>query len=219
MLQVSRLSTTKGKGAPLTRGELRRASLCKAAAELFLERGYDDVSLDDIVELAGGSKSAVYTEFGGKAELFVSTVVGLLKEENSTISRLDFSGLDMKASLEKLAFGILKLITSERTVKLHRLAVSEAVKMPEIGKAWYTHGPSQTAGYVRDLLDQYQQELSTAGISTEVLAFILHDALTGNVLAKRLAGVGKSASDKELRSFAATVVDLVFGSFGHRFDQ
>ncbi len=38
--------------------------------ELFLERGYDAVSLDDIVQHAGGSKASIYKYFGNKEGLF-----------------------------------------------------------------------------------------------------------------------------------------------------
>lgn len=38
--------------------------LQKVAADLFLNRGYEGVTIDNIVELAGGSKSTVYSEFG-----------------------------------------------------------------------------------------------------------------------------------------------------------
>ena len=45
---------------PLTRrGIERRAALLQAANILFLERGFNAVSLDDIVQVCGGSKAAI----------------------------------------------------------------------------------------------------------------------------------------------------------------
>ena len=46
------------------RGHERCLSLLLSANELFLERGYDAVSLDDIVHHAGGSKASIYKFFG-----------------------------------------------------------------------------------------------------------------------------------------------------------
>ncbi len=47
-----------GKDIPPTkRGHERCVALLVSATELFLERGYDAVSLDDIVQHAGGSKA------------------------------------------------------------------------------------------------------------------------------------------------------------------
>lgn len=42
------------------RGIERRLALLLSATELFLEKGYDAVSLDDIVNHAGGSKTSIY---------------------------------------------------------------------------------------------------------------------------------------------------------------
>ena len=49
------------KDLPQTkRGHERCIGLLISATELFLERGYDAVSLDDIVQHAGGSKASIY---------------------------------------------------------------------------------------------------------------------------------------------------------------
>ncbi len=54
------------------RGHERRLALLISANDLFLERGYDAVSLDDIVNHAGGSKASIYKYFGNKEGLFTS---------------------------------------------------------------------------------------------------------------------------------------------------
>ena len=55
------------KDLPQTkRGHERCIALLISATELFLERGYDAVSLDDIVQHAGGSKASIYKYFGNK---------------------------------------------------------------------------------------------------------------------------------------------------------
>lgn len=62
-----------GRDTPQTkRGHERCLSLLLSANELFLERGYDAVSLDDIVHHAGGSKASIYKFFGNKEGLFTA---------------------------------------------------------------------------------------------------------------------------------------------------
>ena len=64
---------TLGRDTPQTkRGHERCLSLLLSANELFLERGYDAVSLDDIVHHAGGSKASIYKFFGNKEGLFTA---------------------------------------------------------------------------------------------------------------------------------------------------
>ena len=54
------------------RGQERRLALLLCATDLFLEKGYDAVSLDDIVNHAGGSKTSIYKYFGNKEGLFTA---------------------------------------------------------------------------------------------------------------------------------------------------
>src|ERR1700760_1103362 len=130
-----------------TRGEARNGKLRSVAADLFLKRGYDGVTIDRVVELAGGSKSTVYSEFGGKCGLFISSIEMLCREANEPLANLDYSGLNLEQSLKKLAFHILKLITAKRSVDLHRLAFGEAANFPGGGEGWCTHGPARKAPF------------------------------------------------------------------------
>lgn len=59
------------------RGIERRLALLLSATELFLEKGYDAVSLDDIVNHAGGSKTSIYKYFGNKDGLLQSAIIAV----------------------------------------------------------------------------------------------------------------------------------------------
>jgi AcrR family transcriptional regulator len=195
-----------------SRGEARNSKLQKVAAELFLKRGYEGVTIDKIVEVAGGSKSTVYSEFGGKCGLFISSIENLCRESNEPLAKIDYSGLNLEESLKKLSFHILKLITAKRSVELHRLAIGEAANCPKVGEAWYTYGPARTASFIQSLLESRRGELRKTTIPTERMAVILHDSLTGDVLYRLLAGVGKQANDAELKRLACTAVDVILGN-------
>ena len=198
-----------------SRGEVRNSKLQKVAADLFLRRGYEGVSIDKIVEVAGGSKSTVYSEFGGKCGLFIRSIENLCREANEPLANIDYSGLNLEQSLEKLSFNILKLITTKRSVELHRLAIGEALNCPEVGEVWYTHGPARTTSFIRSVLESHSDRLRNTTIPIDRLAVLLHDSLTGDVLDRLLAGVGGHWKDNELESFAHTAVDLILGNVRH----
>src|SRR4051794_22249595 len=191
-----------------TRAEARNGKLRTVAADLFLKRGYDGVTIDRVVELAGGSKSTVYSEFGGKCGLFISSIETLCRESNEPLAKIDYSGLDLEQSLKTLAFHILKLITTKRSVDLHRLAIGEAANCPEVGEAWYKHGPARTASSIKGVFESHQKELRKAPVPLERLAVLLHDSLTGDILYRLLAGVTKRESDAELKRTANAIVDV-----------
>jgi AcrR family transcriptional regulator len=61
----------------LSRPELRertRERVLDAAERTFSEKGYHAASLDEIAEDAGYSKGAVYSNFSGKADLFLAVM-------------------------------------------------------------------------------------------------------------------------------------------------
>jgi AcrR family transcriptional regulator len=198
--------------AKRTRAETRNGKLRSVAADLFLKRGYDGVTIDRVVELAGGSKSTVYSEFGGKCGLFISSIETLCRESNEGLTKIDYTGLDLEQSLKKLAFHILKLITAKRSVDLHRLAIGEAANCPEVGEAWYTHGPARTASFIRALLENHRKELRHTPMPIERLAVFLHDSLTGDALYRLLAGITKRESDAELEHTANSIVEVFLAS-------
>ena len=57
---------------PERRRELTRTALVEAAAEVFARRGFHAASLDEIAEVAGFTRGAIYSNFGGKEDLLIA---------------------------------------------------------------------------------------------------------------------------------------------------
>jgi AcrR family transcriptional regulator len=60
--------------------ERNRALLLAAARRVFLERGYHGASVDQIADAAGFSTGVVYSQFGGKADLFLALLEARISE-------------------------------------------------------------------------------------------------------------------------------------------
>jgi AcrR family transcriptional regulator len=60
--------------------ERNRALLLAAARRVFLERGYHSASVDQIADEAGFSTGVVYSQFGGKADLFLALLEARIAE-------------------------------------------------------------------------------------------------------------------------------------------
>ena len=54
--------------------EHTRNVLLDAAEEVFARRGFDGAALEDIAEVGGYTRGAIYSHFGSKAELFLAVV-------------------------------------------------------------------------------------------------------------------------------------------------
>jgi AcrR family transcriptional regulator len=54
--------------------ELTRLRLIEAAETLFIRRGFDDASVDEISEMAGYSRGAFYSNFDNKEQVFLAVI-------------------------------------------------------------------------------------------------------------------------------------------------
>jgi AcrR family transcriptional regulator len=91
-----------------------RSRILEAAATVFLERGYAEATVSEIAAAAGFTKGAVYSNFGGKPELF-STVFA---ERTASIAGTTIAvsrALEPNQPTERLVAAIAASLTEQVT--------------------------------------------------------------------------------------------------------
>jgi AcrR family transcriptional regulator len=68
--------------------EQHRREVLEAAGETFLDRGFHGASIDAIALAAGFSKGVVYSQFGGKDELFLALLAERIEDRRADSARL-----------------------------------------------------------------------------------------------------------------------------------
>ncbi|WP_428313243.1 TetR/AcrR family transcriptional regulator [Hydrocarboniphaga sp.] len=100
------MAATPVKRVRLNRGEQkeqRTQQLLDAAWELFCEKGYDALTIDEVAEHAGYSRKPIYSLFGDKQTLFFELWLRLL-DEMTTLALTPFEhGAGLRANLKRLA--------------------------------------------------------------------------------------------------------------------
>jgi AcrR family transcriptional regulator len=69
------------------RGERSREAILEAAIQLFAERGYDGVSLDDITARSGAKRSLILYYYKNKDELWRTAAEEVATEFNATVEK------------------------------------------------------------------------------------------------------------------------------------
>ena len=84
--------------------EETRKLILDVSAKLFLEKGYEQTSLQDIIgQLGGMTKGAIYHHFKSKEEILIAVVERLCEENNIRMARIrDEKMLSGKEKLEKM---------------------------------------------------------------------------------------------------------------------
>lgn len=168
--------TAPGPGRPES-AEQRRDRIVRMAAPLFLKKGYDNVSIDEIIGVAGGSKATIYTWFGGKEGLFEAVV--RQKCEDVTLA-ID---IDTKGSLEEqltqIGHSFLATVLSPPILEFHRLMVSIGRTFPEAGRLFFESGPVSAYSIVASWIEKHQKDGRIADEDPYRLAVLFLDMLLG----------------------------------------
>lgn len=169
------------------RGDERCERVTAVAAELFLERGYDGVSLDDIIAKAGGSKTNIYSRFGGKEGLFTVVVAGLCDEITEQICEVTVCCLTLEEGLRQIGLSMLRTLLQERPLALYRLVVSVARRFPAIGAAWAEHGPDAAQKIIADFIRSHQS--GTPRLTPEEAAVLFHNMVMSDRMERAVCGL------------------------------
>lgn len=127
-----------------------RARLIQAAAEVFVEEGYQ-ASVERIAGRAGVARQTLYNHFPCKADLFREVVS---QATAALLITLDADRLSLRERL--LRFGVMyrnKLLSAEG-LGFFRILAAETVRFPELAASFYRAGPAQTAARLSAVLSK-----------------------------------------------------------------
>ena len=195
----------------------KRDAIVAAAAELFLEHGFGDVSMDTIAAMAGVSKRTVYSHFENKAKLFEGII-------SDVCAVGDFVGRDFDEDvsvptgppehvLTQLGLDFVGFVTSSESVALNRLVMAEGSKFPELGKTFYNYGP----GRLSQKLAEYLEDQTAKGVlrveNFQQAAFQFFAMLVMPILMELTIGVRGPVSKQEI----GEIVDASVSTFLRAF--
>jgi AcrR family transcriptional regulator len=102
-----------------------------AAEKVFLARGFEGASIDEIAEKARAGKPTIYARFSGKEALFAA-VVARKARKNTSSDDLQCEGSTTEQRLQALATAVLERTLAPETIGLIRLTVAEARRFPDL---------------------------------------------------------------------------------------
>ena len=182
-----------------------KARILDAAQRVFLERGYQSASLDEIAETAPASKPTIYAHFPGKQALFEAVVARVID------GLTDFEGFEPKGRSvqDKLASLGVEVVEQfiEDTIGITRATIAEADRFPALSRQVHEHGRDRAAAAVSHVLNDATHTLSrgTKGpfgpkrsVST---AQIFMDLILLPMIMRALMGEGAKELRSELPAF------------------
>lgn len=195
--------------------EDRRSAILEAAAQVFFEQGYAATSIDAIIERIGGSKRTIYSEFGSKEGVFTALVSEIADDALVALSVERFAGRNLSETLLEFGQRLFALYMSPALIGVYRSIMAEALRFPELAKAFYDKGP----GRASDRLAEVLEEAKTRG---EIQLDDCHSAadhfvgmLRDNLHLRVILGLRPPPSPAEAEAVVASAISIfLHGIYG-----
>lgn len=107
--------------------------ILSAAKRLFLERGFEGTSCEQVVALARAGKASLYARYPNKEALFTAVVRGTVDQALAPAGELD-PGRPLRERLIAVGLSILEHSLQPEAIALMRVIIAEAPRMPELAQ-------------------------------------------------------------------------------------
>ena len=122
-------------------------AVLESARGLFLAKGFEATTVDEIADRAHVSKATVYSNFPDKAALLTSLLDRVAVESAAILARV-VAPLDGPGSVEDrvvdTAVALARGVLRPEVLQLRRLAVAESTRFPAAVADWFERGPGSS---------------------------------------------------------------------------
>lgn len=193
------------------RAELRRAAFLQAARDVFLEFGYEQANMAEIVRRAGGSLSTLYAQFGGKKGLFEAMIDSRVGELTEQMQVELAAHTPIGEGLRRIGEVFLTKQAHPESLDVFRLMVAQAKKFPDIIETWRARGPEA----VRNALAQYLRDRADAGEirikDFDIAAQVFFDLVRSRIQFRALLLPNYVPEEAEIRETVDRAVKVFLG--------
>jgi TetR/AcrR family transcriptional regulator, mexJK operon transcriptional repressor len=186
----------------------------QGARTVFLRDGYERASVDDIAREAGVSKATLYAYFPDKRLLFLEIALSECSRQQEQAAAEVEDDRPAREVLLEAAQKIAEFKLSDFGLQMYRIAVSEAEKFPQIGRAFYETGPQAGCGLLGNYLRQAVGRGELVIDDVEMAAHQFVELCKAGLFNERLLGVDRKTSQKALEKTARAAVDMFMARYG-----
>ncbi|OCX60559.1 transcriptional regulator [Thioclava sp. SK-1] len=130
----------------------KRSQILNGAWKIFAQQGFDAASMNNICKAAGVSKGTIYVYFSDKQELLVALVTERRQKFLQEITSLLASHGSTQDRLLATALALGRLMTSDDVVRVQRMVIAVAERMPDLGRQFYDAGAQHFLGLMSNWL-------------------------------------------------------------------
>jgi AcrR family transcriptional regulator len=190
----------------------RRQAILDAAKIMFLNDGFERVSMNAIAASVGGSKATLYGYFSNKEEIFLQVMLGVSRELAAHNDAAITSSSGTKNKLTTAGEEYLKCVLMPNLLAARRLAISEATRSG-IGREFYELEADLGWASVRKVFEDASKtgELKVLDSGKATLQF--RSLLWAGTAENALFGQYDEALFDKIPKLVAEAVSIIYGYY------
>ena len=135
----------------------RRRSIVEAARALFVEQGFDNTSLGEIVARSGGSLATIYKLFGNKERLLEAVVFEKAESGESIIRDAAAPGGSPAEALHRVADRLNAHFLQPDVVALVRIVIARSIQDRAFAALFFERTAARTRFALEELFEGWQR--------------------------------------------------------------
>jgi AcrR family transcriptional regulator len=210
---------SKGGRPPLERAGEVEERILDAAQAVFVRRGFEGASVDEIAQTARAGKPTIYARYASKEALF-SAVTARQVARNTQFENLVPTGRSFSAKLNNLGIALIERTLDGETIGLMRSAIAEAERFPDLTRGVNEMARKRAAANLAKLLGDIARDEGIAARGAFAAdritdtARIFLDLVLFSILIRRLLGEDIKALKKDLPGYVRERVDFFLAACG-----
>lgn len=166
------------------------------AKQEFLSYGYAGANIGRIAAVSGISKKTVYKYVPSKEVLFYEVVANVLSGPAANLARANVE-MSLLQRLEMYLTQFSAIALSETGIASYRLVLTEAIRFPEVARAYLNSVKENAVIPLSKMLEAYAQRGEIELRDSFLAARVLITMVVGDVLREAVMGVRAAPTDEE----------------------
>jgi len=140
-----------GQGEPVDTP--KRQQILDGARRMFLSKGFEGASMQDVARAAGVSKGTLYVYFDSKEAMFEALVLKECGRMQETLRRLGSGNGTVEDELMAIGRQMIGMLLQPEVMGAMRMMIGAGEKFPNLARKIYESGPARSVATLADYLD------------------------------------------------------------------
>lgn len=195
----------------------KRAQILDGAKRVFMERGYEAASMNDVTRAAGVSKGTIYVYFENKEDLFGSMIERERQRLTERVGHALDGGRPLAETLREFGILFATHITADETIRAMRMVIAANHRLPALCSRFFSTTPINPVSVLQHYLDARMAAGTLFCDDTTRAARQFIDMTTVGLFKPRLFGAMEAPPDAaEIERNVASAIRVFLAAYAVR---